>query len=646
MHDGVTELLCHGASPDIKNEPPKFVREMRSETPLHAAVRMGNLQSATLLLSYKANPNILDSDYSTVLHLAAQSCNLNIINILLNEKICKESITCKDRNGNSVLHAVLLNCDPEREESFVELFQNFIKTGAVVNDPNNKGETPLFLAAQKRLSKLVEYLLSAGADPTEVTHEGQTIIHAACSGGCASCLSHLLSTGLLSSKVTQADNSNQEPFHYAVQSGSIDCCELLLSNGDHLTRKDTNNISRFSLIMNHLPSATKLLQNLFDSHVQLSNKPHHDPDFQITFDYTPLLSQEDADYQSSVVSELTASNLESLLKHPLLESFLFFKWKKINKFFYFSVALYFIYLMIHTTFIILVFGHLKKNTSSLQENFMIFVVLHGVMFLLILIPDMIIVIANFKKFLLHIETYTKFIAILSSAFVLFSYSVPIPVYLQMGFNFISDNSTHAIIFPDDASLIFANGSSTKDMPYDITKVRVVRYAAAISSFFTWMEFMMLLSRFPSLGTYVLMFTRVSKSIIKFMLAFSSLLIGFALSFMVLFYESPTFKNFPSSLIKTLMMMIGEIEYGQLYNDLQMPTISLISIVFFLFLVCIVMANLLIGLAVSDIPELQRQGKIRRLAKQAASLVSFEKLIGVAKNLSCFPKLSTHSNGQS
>merc|ERR1712142_654235 len=50
-----------------------------------------------------------------------------------------------------------------------------------------------------------------------------------------------------------------------------------------------------------------------------------------------------------------------------------------------------------------------------------------------------------------------------------------------------------------------------------------------------------------------------------------------------------------------------------------------------------MANLLIGLAVNDIPALQHQGKIHRLAKQASYMTSIDQIVIFLRHLPCIPK---------
>lgn len=640
-HQGVALLLQHGASPNTVSNPPLTVKGVRVETPLHCAVRRGDLASVVLMLQHQADLTLRDGDNCSVLHLAAMSRSHEVTRQLLQEKLNHRLVTVSDNDGNTALHkALLMDCDTAEESTVHEIVEELVKAGANVNATNKWKESPLFLAARHRLPKLVALLLSLGADPTLLTHRGQSVLHAVCRRGCAACLARLLATNLVNELVTAADKEGREPFHYAVHSGSIDCCELLLNHGDHLTRVDRDGTSRCSLILEHLPSATQLLRRLFDAHIRLSNNPQHEVDFRVTFDYS-VLSLEEEGEQGSLISDLSNSRLEALLKHPLLESFLFIKWRKIKPFFYCSVLIYFMFLMMHTTFIIITYGGNSLRWRDNADSLAIFFVLHVTMFLLILIPDMIIMFANFKKYIRQWETLTKIIALGSSAVVMFSHIIPFysegEVLEDLQANIMENDTAEEL---NTTGNFIQNGTLSTSSEHDShsqVEVPLLRRAAAISAFFCWVEFMMLLGRFPSLGTYVLMFSRVAKSIIKFIAAFFSLIIGFSISFMVLFHNKEAFRSFPLSLVKTLTMMIGEIEYSALLDDIEMPLMSCLFLVLFLFLVCVLMANLLIGLAVNDIPDLQRQGKIKRLSKQASYLVSYEKLMLIARVLRCFPR---------
>ena len=60
------------------------------------------------------------------------------------------------------------------------------------------------------------------------------------------------------------------------------------------------------------------------------------------------------------------------------------------------------------------------------------------------------------------------------------------------------------------------------------------HAAAVGVFLVWVYLMLMIGRLPTFGIYVQMFTTVAKNFSRFLFAYMSLLVAFALSFCVLF----------------------------------------------------------------------------------------------------------------
>lgn len=109
------------------------------------------------------------------------------------------------------------------------------------------------------------------------------------------------------------------------------------------------------------------------------------------------------------------------------------------------------------------------------------------------------------------------------------------------------------------------------------------------------------------------------------------MIGFALSFSVQFYNYEQFNDPWRALVKTTVMMMGEFEYADLFADKTMesergPPTSRVLFLMFIILTSIVLMNLMIGLAVSDIQTLQTESHARKLEKQADFLAQLEKVI--------------------
>ncbi|KAF9796715.1 hypothetical protein SFRURICE_008125 [Spodoptera frugiperda] len=164
--------------------------------------------------------------------------------------------------------------------------------------------------------------------------------------------------------------------------------------------------------------------------------------------------------------------------------------------------------------------------------------------------------------------------------------------------------------------------------------------AAITIFFCWLELMMIIGRFPTFGLYVQMFTTVTVNFATFLLAYSCLLIAFGLAFSVLFSNYAPFK-LPASLVKTVMMMSGELEYEDIFysnNTTQSdyPATAHGMFLTFVLLVTVILTNLLVGLAVSDIQALQESAGLDRLVRQTQLVAHLESML-FSSLLTCAPK---------
>ncbi|XP_039431062.1 transient receptor potential cation channel protein painless-like [Culex pipiens pallens] len=149
--------------------------------------------------------------------------------------------------------------------------------------------------------------------------------------------------------------------------------------------------------------------------------------------------------------------------------------------------------------------------------------------------------------------------------------------------------------------------------------------------------------YASLTTSIVMLETVSKSFLKILLIYLIIIISFGCSFFVLFsnYASQDqledsaqnsttkdeFNNFSTlqgSLVKSLVMMIGELDASEIeFNGHKLSYIVFICFVFF---VTLVVANLINGVAVSDITEIRQQAQVAALANRVEMLRRFEKCL--------------------
>lgn len=108
--------------------------------------------------------------------------------------------------------------------------------------------------------------------------------------------------------------------------------------------------------------------------------------------------------------------------------------------------------------------------------------------------------------------------------------------------------------------------------------------------------------------------------------------AFALSFCILFSNYQAFDNVPLSILKTFVMMIGELEFEDMFyprdnpDNYYYPVTTQLVFFTFVILVTIILMNLLVGLAVSDIQGLQASAGLNRLTRQAELVARLEGLL--------------------
>ncbi|XP_072178741.1 transient receptor potential cation channel subfamily A member 1-like [Diadema setosum] len=159
---------------------------------------------------------------------------------------------------------------------------------------------------------------------------------------------------------------------------------------------------------------------------------------------------------------------------------------------------------------------------------------------------------------------------------------------------------------------------------------------AVAVFLAWINLILYIRRFSVLGIYVIMFTEILRTFIQFVLILVLVLVAFALAFYTLLMNQEPFHRIEYSLAKTFVMMIGELDFGDIFHsqnylntentpadgeeDYFLTAVfyqSITYVIFTLFLVVmpILIMNLLIGLAVGDIQAIQEKAEFTRLEMQ-------------------------------
>ena len=176
---------------------------------------------------------------------------------------------------------------------------------------------------------------------------------------------------------------------------------------------------------------------------------------------------------------------------------------------------------------------------------------------------------------------------------------------------------------------------------DCTQFEMNRHLAAISIVLSWAELIVMLGRHPKLkeyNIYVTMFLKVLKTFAFFLVWYSLFIVAFGLGFFILLHkvdDKPAgeddyvfFNKAWTSLVKTTTMFVGELEFSDIPVDLDSHLAPLAYCFFlsFVFLIVVVLMNLLNGLAVSDTGTIREKAEIFSYRSQVETISTFESML--------------------
>ena len=150
-------------------------------------------------------------------------------------------------------------------------------------------------------------------------------------------------------------------------------------------------------------------------------------------------------------------------------------------------------------------------------------------------------------------------------------------------------------------------------------------SAVLISLSAWMN-LLVLSEIPFVGIHFMMITRVMGSAMKFFLTFAIIFVAFCLCFHILLPNTDNFKSLDNAFIKIIAMLMGELDFTNSF--IRNPEAGVVAkILFFMFVLtmALVFMNLLLGIAVSDINELERISKTQNVIMRCFTIKSIERV---------------------
>ena len=206
-HRIVSVLLEHGASVNVKSS--------RGKSPLHNACQMGHALTVAILIPHVRDPDILDNEGNTALHLAANQSNPDVLSQMLQKG---GNARTPDRHRRSLLHIV---CSAEGDN--VQQAKLLVSRGFSLAAEDNKGNTPMYYAVTGRNYDVANAL-------SEVENsEGNTPFHLAAMSGDLATVKFMMNRARLHDCLYLYQNKKlYTPFHCACISGKKDVLKQFL----------------------------------------------------------------------------------------------------------------------------------------------------------------------------------------------------------------------------------------------------------------------------------------------------------------------------------------------------------------------------------------------------------------------------------
>ncbi|XP_064077498.1 transient receptor potential channel pyrexia-like isoform X2 [Macrobrachium nipponense] len=525
-----------------------------------------------------------------------------------------------------------------------------VSAGASVYAKNQFGQTPLHYAAKASKSTACIKLLLETGRPGVLDHRdmrGHTPLHDASASGCVPAINLLLKAGAL---VSARDGNGETPLHKAARARSVPSMVALLNAGGDLAAVDGNGESVLSYVLHHLPGT---MDAVFD-HCLVTNSPKTNAKtLEVTMNFLPLTGP----YEKKQVQNLQTFVHQShakLLTHPLCEIFLHLKWMNVRKIFLIEVIFYLLYAVLTTVMIFNKFVRIPSKCNSADNN-----VTSGVFGFVCengtnrdnessIVDEC----QTCENSILYIKVLNGIVFTLT-ALILVQQLLSL-LQNKLGWFRSLSGVLHVVI----TLLVLAV------IPYPIPQIWQY-HLASLLLLLMWTECMLLIGRFPSCGIYVVMFTRVAKVFLRIFAIYFCLLLAFSSAFYITMHchnkvkspddektssssdqskeeedgENTIFSNPILTFIKTLTMMIGEVDFSDLNEGLShLRVTGHVIFVLFVILVSIILSNLLVALAVNDVQGLRNSAHLERLIKQTELVFKMEKNFATASYIASHIKI--------
>ncbi|KAI5731681.1 hypothetical protein M8J77_014292 [Diaphorina citri] len=569
------------------------------ETIVHSAVSTNAVDCVQLLLSLQINPNVLNNKGVSPLHIAADRGLISCLKAILDSGMADVDIKTKERRVTA-LHLAA-------ENGYVECLRILLENHANCNERNHKEQIPLHLAAKCQSVECMEMLLRKGSQVNASDCDNRTPLHASLSKNILSVhpLEILLKWG---ANVNARDIFGYSPIHIAALSELSQCVDCLIMHGADISSKTPSGSSALSIIMRNTPSSISSVRKKLDSSISLQDPEASTKDIELKLNFKYIL-QNGPDGEIGMLKIFQNDGQKEILEHPLCEAFLYVKWEKMKKFYLFRLVLSSIFVLVLSVYVLTT---LAQDCYNASKNITLFTPTFctknsEIGHFLLRNPD-------FMETVWYVLALLATIELIRKIFGLVEYA---------SFREYCSHVTNLFEWYMIISVFLISCVYTK------RTYIWQNHVGAVAVLLGWSNLMGMIGQLPSVGTYVAMFSRVQLEFLKLFQAYICLLVGFTLTFCIVFPSEDRFQNPIIGFINILVMMTGELNVNEvlLGTEAKPPvllkgTAHIVFTIFMLF-VTVVLMNLLVGIAVQDIQGLHKTAGLDKLVRQTELIHSLE-----------------------
>lgn len=382
------------------------------------------------------------------------------------------------------------------------------------------------------------------------------------------------------------DEQNRNCLDLALENDHKDVVVTILNdkNWTQVIHKKGNHMQYENLIFK-MPDTMEIILN------QIENKKNQNR----KYDFRAL----DLDIESidrHPLKIMATSRHENLLKHNITQKLIELKWKKCPQYFYFgNLFLYCVFVILLTTHVIMSNKiHEQNETNSSNSSHHEQHTEHNV-----LIQDVFVYSLTLIFLILHIfKELAQLITEGFSYFRRFDNIIELLTYI-LTFMFL-------IPLPHEFCDYMGHSNDHFELQGDLIvfhRCHLQWQIGSVSILLAWIVFVFFIEKLKIFGKYIVMFHKVLINSFQFFPVFFLFIFGFALSFSMLFgNKHKDFDKVPTAIMKTLSMMIGELDFTEIFIEKSWANYVVYAL--FVAIMCIIIFNLLVGLAVGDINKVE------------------------------------------